>query len=54
MTDAYLANEESYLGHVAGLVEARWPAVVPRELRYPLGRKPLTDYLRDWARRTPD
>lgn len=54
MTDAYLANEDSYLRHVAGLVEARWPAGVPTELRYPLGRKPLTEYLRDWGSRTPD
>ncbi len=54
MTDAYLANEDSYLAHVAGLVEARWPQAVPTAPRYPLGRKPLTDYLRDWARRTPD
>lgn len=54
MSDAYLANEESYLGHVAGLVNAGWPAGVASEQRYPLGRKPLTDYLREWARRMPE
>jgi len=31
-----------------------WPAGFPRELRYPLGERPLPDYLREWARRKPD
>jgi fatty-acyl-CoA synthase len=31
-----------------------WPPSVPRELRYPHGRKPVTEYLRNWARIHPD
>ena len=31
-----------------------WPSGVPREPVFPLGRKPLTEYLRDWAGRQPD
>ncbi|MFC0282358.1 AMP-binding protein [Camelimonas abortus] len=51
---AYLASEEAYLAHVRKLWDARWPQGVPRTQRYPLGERTLSDYLREWARRTPD
>jgi long-chain acyl-CoA synthetase len=44
----------AYLEHVEGLWQANWPEGVPREPHFPLGRRPLTEYLREWARRTPD
>lgn len=50
---AYLQNEAAYLAHVRQLQQASWPAGVPREPRYPLGERLLTDYLRTWAERTP-
>lgn len=50
----YLRDEESYLGHVRALQRELWPSGVPREPVFPLGRKPLTEYLRDWAGRQPD
>ena len=50
----YTRDEESYLRHVRGLQSALWPAGVPREPVFPLGRRPLTEYLREWARRQPD
>jgi acyl-CoA synthetase (AMP-forming)/AMP-acid ligase II len=50
----YLRDEESYLAHVRALQSELWPSGVPREPDFPLGRKPLTEYLRDWAGRQPD
>jgi long-chain acyl-CoA synthetase len=50
----YLRDEESYLAHVRALQSKLWPSGVPREPVFPLGRKPLTEYLRDWAGRQPD
>jgi acyl-CoA synthetase (AMP-forming)/AMP-acid ligase II len=50
----YLRDEESYLAHVRALQSELWPSGVPREPVFPLGRKPLTEYLRDWAGRQPD
>ncbi|HYF58453.1 MAG TPA: AMP-binding protein [Burkholderiaceae bacterium] len=47
-------DEAGYLARVAALRDANWPAEIPREPVYPLGRVPLTEYLRGWARRTPD
>src|SRR5690606_18817935 len=44
----------AYLEHVEGLWQANWPEGVPREPHFPLGRQPITEYLREWARRTPD
>ena len=46
----YLRDEESYLAHVRALQSELWPSGVPRE---PV-RKPLSEYLHDWARRQPD
>ncbi|HEX2888898.1 AMP-binding protein [Vineibacter terrae] len=50
----YMRDEQSYLAHVRALQGALWPADAPRDPVFPLGRRPLTDYLREWARRQPD
>ena len=50
----YLRSEEAYLAHVRSLQAAVWPSGVPKEPVFPLGRRPLTYYLREWARRQPD
>jgi len=47
-------QERDYLAQLAGLRERQWPANVPTEARYPLGQKPLTEYLRHWASVVPD
>ncbi|WP_188609282.1 AMP-binding protein [Chelatococcus reniformis] len=49
----YTASEAAYLAHVGQFWAQRWPADVPREARYPLGEIAITEYLREWARRTP-
>ena len=38
----------------ACLIEANWPAQLPREPFYPIGKAPLTAYLRHWAKLKPD
>lgn len=46
-----------YAAHLAELREkwrAAWPAHLPAEPHLPYGRAPLTEYLRQWARRRPD
>ena len=50
----YLRSEEAYLAHVRSLQASVWPSDVPKEPVFPLGRRPLTHYLREWARRQPD
>ncbi|OGP51618.1 MAG: acyl-CoA synthetase [Deltaproteobacteria bacterium RBG_13_43_22] len=47
-------EEKEYLEHLNQLWEKSWPAHLPRKPIYPLGEIPLTDYLREWARQTPD
>lgn len=47
-------DESAYLAAHRKLVEARWPADLPREPIYPFGEIPLTDYLRRWAETAPD
>jgi long-chain acyl-CoA synthetase len=47
-------DEESYLEKLRALHRANWPAAVPREPVYPAGEVPLFDYLRHWARVSPD
>ncbi|OWJ89529.1 acyl-CoA synthetase [Pseudomonas sp. A46] len=46
-------NERDYLSELARLRERSWPAGLPRSPEYPLGERPLTEYLREWARRQP-
>ena len=38
----------------ARLIEANWPAQLPREPFYPIGKVPLTAYLRHWAKLKPE
>ncbi|MBW2090588.1 MAG: AMP-binding protein [Deltaproteobacteria bacterium] len=47
-------NEQEYLDRLDKLWEKNWPAHLPREPLYPFGEILLTDYLREWARQTPD
>ncbi|WP_084807098.1 AMP-binding protein [Bradyrhizobium sp. NAS80.1] len=53
-TSDYMRDENSYLAHARALQSAAWPADVPRDPIFPLGRKPLAEYLGEWARRQPD
>lgn len=47
-------QEHDYLERLDRLWEQHWPDGVPRVPRYPLGERPLTDYLRLRARSHPD
>ncbi|MGN5351132.1 AMP-binding protein [Ralstonia sp. L16] len=47
-------DESEYLGRVRALWARAWPVDTPRGPHYPIGRVALTDYLRHWARTTPD
>lgn len=47
-------QEVDYLAHLAALHRKNWPAGVPREIAYPLGQRPLSEYLRERARLQPD
>ena len=47
-------NEREYLDKLQRLWAQAWPAHAPREPQYPLGQRPLTAYLREWARRAPE
>ncbi|MCU1719358.1 AMP-binding protein [Pseudomonas sp. 5P_3.1_Bac2] len=40
---------DQYLQQVSSLQAAVWPAHAPREPHYPLGLKPLPEYLKHWA-----
>src|SRR5262249_1212672 len=46
-------NEAGYLDRLRTLWAKNWPASVPRGLRYPFGEIPLSEYLRERARKTP-
>lgn len=47
-------DEASYLQHLRGLYEKAWPAGLARKIDYPFGERPLTNYLREWAKRRPE
>ncbi|AQZ94457.1 AMP-binding protein [Halopseudomonas phragmitis] len=47
-------NEQAYLEQLAHLQQQAWPNGHAREPEYPLGRQPLTEYLRHWGRTSPD
>ena len=47
-------NEQDYLSKLEALWKKNRPSELPPEPHYPLGEVPLTDYLRHWARETPD
>jgi acyl-CoA synthetase (AMP-forming)/AMP-acid ligase II len=47
------AHEAAYLEDLRTRQLRAWPSGLPRQLTYPLGERPLTDYLRERARREP-
>src|ERR1700682_2704603 len=47
-------NEDQYLETLRVLHRKAWPKDLAREIVYPHGEKPLTEYLRTWARLQPD
>ena len=46
--------ERDYLSDLKTRQQRAWPPGKPAEPQYPLGERPLTEYLRHWARQTPD
>ncbi|MCU9951080.1 AMP-binding protein [Pseudomonas sp. PDM13] len=46
-------NQDQYLATLRQLQHDAWPTGTPREPQHPLGERPLTEYLREWARRQP-
>ena len=49
-----LIDEAAYLAHVRQLWAQQWPDDVPRSISYPLGERPLSEYLRERARSQRD
>jgi long-chain acyl-CoA synthetase len=47
-------DEKQYLETLRGLTSKAWPKGLAREISYRHGEKPLTEYLRNWARLVPD
>lgn len=47
------SSEGDYLADIARRVAASWPGDLPRQPAYPFGRRPITEYLRGWARARP-
>jgi fatty-acyl-CoA synthase len=47
-------EEAAYLADLHQRVQKAWPAGLAREIRYPHGERPLTDYLRIWGRTRAD
>jgi long-chain acyl-CoA synthetase len=54
MSQQQMIEEEQYLETLRGLYRKAWPKDLAREVTYPQGEKPLTEYLRTWARLRPD
>lgn len=44
-----MIDESTYLRKLEKIRAESWPKSVPTEIRYPLGERPLTDYLRHWS-----
>lgn len=44
-----MINESTYLKKMERLRAECWPRSVPSAIRYPLGERPLSDYLRHWG-----
>jgi fatty-acyl-CoA synthase len=47
-------NESDYLATLRGLWDKAWPQGLPRAPTYLHGEVPLTEYLRAWAKRSPE
>lgn len=54
MSQQQTIEEEKYLDDLRRLYHKAWPKDLNREVCYPHGEKPLTEYLRTFARLTPD
>jgi long-chain acyl-CoA synthetase len=54
MPQQQIIEEEKYLDDLRGRYRKAWPKNLNREIAYPHGEKPLTEYLRTFARMTPD
>lgn len=54
MSETQEISEREYLAKLESLWEKNLPAGLPSEPQYPIGEVLLTDYLRHWARETPD
>lgn len=54
MLQQQMIEEEQYLETLRGLYHKAWPKDLAHEIAYPDGEKPLTEYLRTWARLRPD
>lgn len=50
----YVSKIEDYLAQLHDLRSEVWPAEVPREVIYPLGELPITEYVRRWAAQRAD
>ena len=47
-------DENTYLETLHEKWRRAWPKGVPSEVRYPHGKRPLTEYLRAWAKESPE
>lgn len=47
-------HESDYLQQLRALQAKAWPAGKPTEPHYPVGQRPLVEYLRHWAEQIPD
>jgi len=47
-------TEHQYLQHLQALWQQAWPVDTPREPVYPIGEKPITEYLSHWASLQPE
>lgn len=54
MPVAFRHEIDTYLAHLKDLQARVWPAEVPKDVIYPLGEIPMTEYLRRWAAEQPD
>jgi fatty-acyl-CoA synthase len=48
-----MSEEEDYLKRLHALWQKSWPTRTPRQPHYPHGEKPLSEYLRIWAKLQP-
>lgn len=44
-----MIDETTYMNELAEIRAASWPKAVPNDVSYPLGERPLSDYLRHWG-----
>ena len=49
-----MIDEAEYFETLDALHQKNWPKGVPSEVSYPLGERPMSDYLESWAKKDPD